>query len=41
MPNPLDEIPLGWAATWVLQVMPMFFIVGGFANARSLSLIHI
>ena len=21
--------------TWVLQVMPMFFIVGGFANARS------
>ena len=35
MPNPLDEIPLGWAATWVLQVMPMFFIVGGFANARS------
>ena len=35
MPNPIDEIPFGWAATWVLQVMPMFFIVGGFANARS------
>lgn len=35
MPNPIDEIPLGWALTWVLQVMPMFFIVGGFANSRS------
>lgn len=35
MPNPIDEIPFGWAATWVLQVMPMFFIVGGFANSRS------
>ncbi|MEZ5380824.1 MAG: acyltransferase [Microthrixaceae bacterium] len=35
MPNPIDQIPLGWAATWVLQVMPMFFIVGGFANSRS------
>ena len=22
-----------WAATWVLQVMPLFFFVGGFANA--------
>lgn len=35
MPNAIDEVPLGWAATWVLQVMPMFFIVGGFANSRS------
>ena len=22
-----------WVATWVLQVMPLFFFVGGFANA--------
>lgn len=32
MPNPVDAVPLGWAATWVLQVMPAFFVVGGFAN---------
>jgi len=32
MPNPVDAIPLGWAATWALQVMPAFFVVGGFAN---------
>jgi len=25
-----------WAATWVLQVMPIFFFVGGFANAVAL-----
>lgn len=31
-PNPLPEIPLGWAGTWLLQVIPIFFIVGGFAN---------
>lgn len=35
MPNPIDEIPLGWALTWVLQVMPAFFVVGGFANLAS------
>lgn len=32
MPNPIDVIPLGWLATWLLQVMPVFFFVGGFAN---------
>ncbi|MDD7942081.1 acyltransferase [Actinomycetospora lutea] len=32
MPNPVDAVPLGWAATWVLQVMPAFFVVGGFAH---------
>jgi surface polysaccharide O-acyltransferase-like enzyme len=32
MPNPIAEIPLGWLATWLLQVMPVFFFVGGFAN---------
>lgn len=35
MPNPVDEIPLAWLATWVLQVMPAFFVVGGFANLAS------
>ena len=35
MPNPIDEIPAGWVATWVLQIMPAFFVVGGFANLAS------
>jgi len=32
MPNPIDDIPGAWAATWLLQVMPLFFLVGGYAN---------
>ena len=32
MPNPVRDVPGLWAATWVLQVMPVFFIVGGYAN---------
>jgi hypothetical protein len=32
MPNPIDEIPGAWLATWVLQIMPLFFVVGGFVN---------
>ncbi|WP_169823252.1 acyltransferase family protein [Aldersonia kunmingensis] len=32
MPNPIDYLPGTWAATWVLQVMPVFFFVGGYAN---------
>lgn len=32
MPNPIDDVPYAWLATWLLQVMPVFFIVGGFAN---------
>ena len=32
MPNPVDAVPGGWLATWVLQVVPAFFVVGGFAN---------
>ncbi|HEX2300542.1 MAG TPA: acyltransferase family protein, partial [Pseudonocardiaceae bacterium] len=32
MPNPIAAVPGGWLATWVLQVMPVFFVVGGFAN---------
>jgi len=31
-PNPLDDIPVAWLLTWVFQVMPLFFVVGGFAN---------
>jgi fucose 4-O-acetylase-like acetyltransferase len=32
MPNPIRDVPGGWALTWVLQVMPLFFVVGGYAN---------
>lgn len=32
MPNPIDTVPGLWAATWVLQIMPLFFVVGGYAN---------
>ena len=32
MPNPVGDVRLLWLATWVLQVMPLFFLVGGFAN---------
>lgn len=33
-PNPIEDVPAAWAATWLLQVMPLFFVVGGFANMR-------
>jgi fucose 4-O-acetylase-like acetyltransferase len=33
----LDEISWAWMLTWVLQVMPLFFFVGGFSNAVSLA----
>ncbi|NLG55915.1 MAG: acyltransferase [Rhodococcus sp.] len=32
MPNPLADLPFFWPATWVLQVVPLFFIAGGYAN---------
>ena len=32
MPNPIGDVPGLWTATWVLQVMPLFFLVGGYAN---------
>lgn len=35
MPNPIGDVPLLWLATWLLQVMPVFFVVGGFANLAS------
>lgn len=33
MPNPIGEASGLWLLTWVLQVMPLFFVVGGFSNA--------
>jgi len=32
MPNPIHAVSGGWLATWVLQIMPVFFLVGGYAN---------
>jgi fucose 4-O-acetylase-like acetyltransferase len=34
--NALEVIRGTWALTWVLQVMPLFFFVGGFSNLRSM-----
>jgi peptidoglycan/LPS O-acetylase OafA/YrhL len=33
--NVLSRTPWLWLATWVLQVMPVFFVVGGFSNMAS------
>jgi fucose 4-O-acetylase-like acetyltransferase len=33
MPNPIPSVPGLWTLTWVLQIMPVFFFVGGYANA--------
>ena len=35
--NALERIRGLWALTWVLQVMPLFFFVGGFANATAIA----
>lgn len=37
MPNPIDTVPGLWLVTWVLQIMPLFFFVGGFANSTAWS----
>lgn len=34
--NVLNSAPWLWAVTWLLQVMPIFFFVGGFSNFVSL-----
>ena len=34
-PHVLAEFPLARPLTWLLQVMPLFFFVGGYANALS------
>ncbi|HEX5597538.1 MAG TPA: acyltransferase [Micromonosporaceae bacterium] len=33
----LSELPWARPVTWLVQVMPVFFLVGGFANAASLT----
>lgn len=38
--NALAQVPGLWLATWVLQVMPMFFFVGGFSNFVSLEAVR-
>ncbi|HEU4541892.1 MAG TPA: acyltransferase [Jiangellaceae bacterium] len=35
MPNPINHVPGGWLYTWLLQIVPVFFIVGGYANYAS------
>jgi len=35
MPNPIGDVPLLWGLTWILQIMPLFFFVGGYANSAS------
>jgi surface polysaccharide O-acyltransferase-like enzyme len=35
MPNPINDVPGGWLATWLLQIVTVFFIVGGYANAAA------
>jgi hypothetical protein len=35
--SPLESVPGLWLGTWVLQVMPVFFYVGGCLHARSAS----
>ena len=35
--NTLVQVPVARLLTWVLQVMPVFFMVGGFSNATSLA----
>lgn len=32
MPNPIDTVPGLWILTWVGQVVPVFFLAGGYAN---------
>jgi hypothetical protein len=38
--NTLEWIPYAAWATWIVQVMPIFFFVGGFSNARALEKHH-
>lgn len=35
--NPIEDVPAGWSLTWFLQVMTVFFVVGGFANRSRLA----
>ncbi len=33
--SPLESVPGLWLGTWVLQIMPIFFYVGGYLHRRS------
>src|ERR687896_583794 len=33
--NPIGYVSGLWSLTWVLQVMPLFFVAGGFVHARA------
>ena len=33
--NALNVVPGMWPLTWIFQVMPLFFFVGGFSNRKS------
>ena len=35
--NSLEWIPYAGWVTWIVQVMPIFFVVGGYANGRALA----
>lgn len=35
--NSLEWVPYAAWVTWLVQVMPVFFLVGGYANARALA----
>ncbi|PZM89483.1 MAG: acyltransferase, partial [Actinobacteria bacterium] len=32
----LPDLPWAYPLTWLVQVLPLFFLVGGYANAASL-----
>jgi hypothetical protein len=38
--NSLEWIPYAGWVTWIVQVMPIFFLAGGYANARGLHKVH-
>lgn len=35
MPNPIHAVPGSWLATWLLQIVTVFFLVGGYANGAA------
>ena len=35
--NSLEWIPYSSWVTWIVQVMPIFFLVGGYSNGRALA----
>ncbi|MGH3715029.1 MAG: acyltransferase family protein [Micromonosporaceae bacterium] len=39
-PNPIDTVPGGWVLTWGFQVVPLFFLIGGYANLAAWDRVH-